>query len=113
MRKPTAKHRWLDWAEIFDSFRVVPRLFLLACFIWTVHTTYMLLVWYLGLPDGSRGLEASGFGAIVFGAQITFLKLVYTTYSQNGRDWNAVPTQVTSTSSQSTTVTGPVVEPEK
>lgn len=107
------KHRWLLWAEIFDSWRVIPRLFMLACFIWTVHTTYMLLNWYLKLPDAARGIEASGFGAVVFTAQVGFLKLIFDTYSRNGRDWNAAPTKnITSTMVRSTTVTEPDEAPQ-
>lgn len=85
------KAAWLHWAEIFDSWRVIPRLFFLACFVWVVSTTSTLLEWYVHLPKDERGLEASGFGAVVFTALVGFLKLVFDTYSKNGRDWTSKP----------------------
>lgn len=85
------KRSILDAAEMFDSWRIIPRLFMTACFIWVVWTTHTLLSWYVSLTSAERGLEASGFGAVVFTALIGFLKLVFDTYSRNGRDWNAAP----------------------
>lgn len=95
------KQAWLDAAEIFDSWRIIPRVFFAACFIWVVHTTSILLAWYTALPADQRGLEASGFGAVVFTALVGFLKLVFDTYSRNGRDWSGT----TKTSVTATTVT--------
>jgi len=92
------KNQWLDWAELVDSYRVFPRLFLVACFVWSVNTSYILIDWYIKLPDASRGLEASGFGTLTLTAILTFMKLVYTTYSDAGRSWGP-PTPSTTTSS--------------
>lgn len=85
------KAAWLHWAEVFDSWRVIPRVFFTACFIWVVYTTDILLRWYISLPKEDRGIEASGFGAVVFTALVGFLKLVFDTYSKNGRDWTSKP----------------------
>ena len=78
-------------AEVFDSWRVVPRLFLATSFWWAVYLTDKLVAWYIGLPHAERGPEASGFAAAVQLGVLAFLKLVYTTYSENGRDWNQQP----------------------
>lgn len=85
------KHRWLAWAEVFDSWRVIPRVFFAACFTWVVWLTHTLVVWYTHLPKDERGFEASGFGAVVLSAAFAFLKLVFDTYSRHGRDWNDAP----------------------
>lgn len=100
------KQRWLDTAEIIDSYRVVPRLFLVACFIWTMDITHVLLAWYMRLPPTERGLEASGFASVVFMSVFGFMKLVYDTYARSSRDWNGQPT-VTSTMVASTTTSPP------
>lgn len=95
---------WLHAAEVFDSWRIVPRAFLLACFIWAVDLTHVLVRWYMALPASERGVEASGFASITLVGVMGFLKLVYTTYAQTGRDWNqnAGSTTVASVTTQVT-----------
>lgn len=86
---------WLHSAELFDSWRIVPRLFLLACFIWAVTITGDLLRWYMELPAAQRGYEASGFASVVFLAVMGFLKMVYQTYADSSRDWNGHQSSIT------------------
>ena len=88
------KQRWLDLAELIDSYRVIPRIFLAACFWWTVVVTRELLFWYIRLPHEQRSIEASGFASVVFLTVFGFLKLVFSEYSANGRDWS-IQTQPT------------------
>lgn len=88
MRNP--KH-WLHLAETIDALRIFPRLFLGITLAWTIDMSYVLVNWYIHLPHAERGIEASGFGAVTFSAVLGFLKLVYDTYSANGRDWNQAP----------------------
>ncbi len=97
----------LHWAEIVDSFRVFPRLFLIGCFLWTVQVTHWLLSWYTHLPKEDRGLEVSGFASVVFVAVLGFLRLVYSTYSDAGRDWNQQPSTMTVARSTVTSTTTP------
>jgi hypothetical protein len=89
------KQAGLHWAELIDCWRVFPRLFLLACFLWTTDMSYVLLKWYMHLAKDERGLEASGFASVAFLAVLGFLKLVYTTYASTGRDWNQQPSSTT------------------
>ncbi len=96
------KQRWLDIAELVDSYRIIPRLFLAACFWWTVVVTRELLFWYMHLSHEERSLEASGFASVVFLSVFGFLKLVFDVYSANGRDWTAQ--SQTTTTVASTTV---------
>jgi len=86
---PTTKQAVLHWAESIDSLRVIPRLFLTSCFAWTVWVSYVCLEWYFHLPHTERSLEASGFASVVFLTVFGFLKLVYQTYSDTGRNWDA------------------------
>lgn len=102
------KQRLLDWAELIDSYRIYPRLFLACCFFWTVGISHMLLHWYMAMPKEERGIEASGFASVVFLTIFGFLKLVYQTYSDAGRDWsNSAVTQTTATRTQTTVVSPP------
>jgi len=101
-----AKHHWLDIAETIDSLRIFPRLFLSACFVWTVWMDYILVMWYINSPTAMHQLEASGFASIAFVAINSFLKFVFDTYTRGGRDWNGVTT-VASTTTTATSVSGP------
>ena len=87
----------LQWAELIDAYRIIPRTFLTACFVWTVWVSNICLVWYFHLTKDERSLEASGFASVVFLTVFGFLKLVYTTYAATGRDWNQAPPSVTQT----------------
>lgn len=98
--------KWLNYAERIDSLRIFPRLFLIACFWWAVKITWYLIVWYTHLAVAERGVEASGFGAVVLLGIMAFLKLVYTTYSDNARDWSQRAPSSTTTTVQQTTQTG-------
>ncbi len=103
------KQAWIDAGEVFDTWRVIPRIFLGVCLIWTMHVGYILVYWYIRLPDASRGIEATGFGSAVFLTILGFLKLVYSTYSENGRNWelyHAGKPPSTTTETSKTTITG-------
>ncbi len=99
------KQVMLHWAEAIDSYRIIPRLFLAACLFWTMQISHILLQWYTHLGKDERGLEASGFASIVFLAVFGFLKLVFETYSKNGRDWNQQPSTTTVERASVTTTT--------
>lgn len=86
-----SKHALLNAAEVFDSWRIVPRLFLVLTFWWCVYLTDKLIGWYIALPHAERGLEATGFASVVQAGVLTFLKLVFSDYAKNGRDWNERP----------------------
>lgn len=98
------KQRLLDWAELIDKYRIYPRIFLTACFFWTVVISHQLLTWYIAMPKDERGLEASGFASVVFLTIFGFLKLVYQTYTDAGRDWSEVARTHTSAKTTETTV---------
>jgi len=93
------KSKLLDWAELIDRLRIYPRLFLTACFIWTVWLSMMLVHWYTTLSKEDRSLEATGFGSITFVAVLGFLKLVYQTYTDAGHNYDISPTATVKTTS--------------
>lgn len=99
------KNAVLDIAEVFDSWRVVPRVFLAASFTWCVYLTDRLVGWYIHLPHAERGVEASGFASVVQIGVLAFLKLVFDRYSSTSRDWNDRPVAGTATSTTATVAT--------
>lgn len=105
--KPATKSKMLNVAEVFDSWRVIPRVFLAATFIWCVYLTDRLIGWYIGLPHAERGIEASGFASAVQIGVLAFLKTVFDRYSTSGRDWNqrVQPSVQTATVATSTVTT--------
>ena len=100
--KLATKLATLNWAESIDSLRIIPRTFLVACFMWAVGVTHELLHWYMAMPKEERSVEASGFASVVFLTVTGFLKLVYDRYAATSRDWSSM--QQTTTVASVTTV---------
>lgn len=100
------KQQHLDWAELFDSWRVVPRLFLAAWTIFTMDIGYQTLHWFFAQPANSRGFEEASVVVGVFTAALGMVKLVFDRYSQTGRDWNQQPPTSVSTLVSTTSTTG-------
>jgi hypothetical protein len=82
-----SKQAWLDAAEIFDAWRIVPRtiIFMIAHMVISLDTT--LVYWYIHLPAAQRSTaDAAAVGSIVtvlstlFGVSLKF-------YIDNGRSW--------------------------
>jgi hypothetical protein len=85
------KASFLHAAEIFDSWRVVPRvvLFLYGAFVYKV--TFYILDWYIHEPATARGTEESAVIVGIFSALTGFASWVFKVYSENGRDWAQNP----------------------
>jgi len=83
------KRSLLDAAEIFDSWRVVPRIIIgtfLLVFSWAVVYS---LQRYFGLPAAERTVAVTAFVSVVLTALTTALPFIVKIYTDNGRDWNA------------------------
>jgi hypothetical protein len=83
------KSALLDYAEVFDAWRVVPRLLLFGYAWWLVVIVDALLSWYMRLPIAAQTVQASGFcfGAIT--SVTTVGGYVYRIYANTGRDWDS------------------------
>lgn len=71
------KKKWLEFAEVLDSFRVVPRI-ILGLYGYFV---FYITEWYMNIPDPSNqqmGLITAVIGVAAFVVQI---------YSNSGRKW--------------------------
>lgn len=103
------KKEWLDAAEVFDYWRIVPRSILYGYAFLVGWVTYSLMQWYTHLPAGERTTEATSFGVAIFTAVTGFAPLIYKIYSANGRDLNAT----VAVASEETTITQSKTKPAK
>lgn len=79
----------LDGAEVFDSWRVVPRIIVivyLALLVWV--TTYFSLI-YFSLPAAERTTQVTAFVSVVLSAAYGAFPFVVKIYGAGGRDWDA------------------------
>lgn len=84
-----AKALWLDWAEIFDSWRIVPRAVLLSLLHMVVSLGFTLVYWYIHLPDGHRTAADAGAVVSIIGALSTLFGFSLKFYIDNGRMWGS------------------------
>lgn len=79
-------------AEIFDTWRVIPRVMLFGYSFFVWHITDFLLTWYTRQPAAERGVEESAMVAAIFTAVTGFSPWIFKIYSENGRNWTDNPT---------------------
>lgn len=85
------KAPFLHAAEVFDSWRVVPRLIVFFYGLFVYKVTFFILVWYSSEPPTARGVEESAVVGVVVTAVTGFAPLIYKVYSDSGRDWTKPP----------------------
>ena len=90
------KQRCLDAAEVFDSWRIVPRILLFGYCWWVAHVTDQSLSWYQHIPASERGIESAGLVGAIITAVTGMAVWVFKIYTDGGRDWDAMPSQTTS-----------------
>jgi hypothetical protein len=83
------KQARLDAAEIFDSWRVVPRIFLFGYSAMVVWLTIFITHEFFAIAPLERTTQVTAFAATVLTAAYGALPWVYKIYADNGRDWNA------------------------
>ena len=49
------KDKWLDWAEIIDALRVIPRIMMLGWLVFYMIYTWELTIWFFEVPDPTAG----------------------------------------------------------
>jgi hypothetical protein len=82
---------WLKWAEVFDSWRVIPRLLLAFYCTWSVYLIDKIVNWYIHLSIPAQTVQNAALITAVSGVLTGFGVPIFNIYSQNGRDWNAKP----------------------
>lgn len=98
------KAPWLDAAQVFDTWRVVPRMILFTYGGWVAHVTDSILAWYQHLPGNERTLEASGLAAGIITAITGLFPWIYRIYSDSANDWSGQQTSKTTLVSSTETV---------
>ena len=83
------KQLFLDAAEVFDSWRVVPRLILFGYCWWVSHVTDSSLTWYQHIPANERGVESAGLVGAIITAVTGMAVWVFKIYTSGGRDWDS------------------------
>lgn len=82
------KTRWIDFCEVFDSLRVVPRLILFLYGYWMARITDRLVSWFERLPAVERTASVTVFLSIVLPGVFGLAVWVYKIYAQGGRKWD-------------------------
>lgn len=87
------KQRWLDGAEVFDAWRVVPRATLYSFGTWTIYIADKTLTWYFHLPVAERTVQDAGLVTGVITAVTSIFGLTIKFYNTSGRQWTGQPAQ--------------------
>lgn len=90
MKQSTRSHM-MQVAEIIDTFRVFPRLFLLVYLFWIIRLTDWMVRWFMRLPAGERTVIVTTFVSIVTTGIFGLFIWIYKVYSDGGRDWQSSP----------------------
>jgi hypothetical protein len=85
------KAAFLHVAEIFDTWRVVPRILLFGYSWFVAHTTNFILGWYFQQPAAGRGTQETAVILGVFTALTGLAGWVFKVYVDNGRNWSDNP----------------------
>jgi hypothetical protein len=86
-----AKQVWLDWAEIFDAWRIVPRSIIYTYGAWTLWTCNRILTWYFALPVAQQTTQNAMLIGSLFTAATTLLNMAINFYQKSGRVWAGQP----------------------
>jgi hypothetical protein len=84
-----SKQKWLDAAQIFDTWRIVPRIVLFAYGWWAAQLTDWIVRWYEKLPSGERTGQVTAFVTIVLPGVFGLAVWVYKLYGDGATDWSA------------------------
>jgi hypothetical protein len=90
------KTQRLDFAEVFDALRVVPRIVLFSYLVWGALVIDRLFNWYMGLPVAAQTVQASGFCLGACAVVTGMSGVIYRIYANSGRDWDSATSLKTS-----------------
>lgn len=84
--------RWLEFAEVLDAFRLIPRIILIAVYTFVAWYTYKFTAFYfdlISMPNVSDWKLAAytAFGGLTIPAIVGLAKGMTDTYMKSGRDW--------------------------
>ena len=88
------RRRWLNAAEVFDSWRVFPRLIVATYIAFLIWLTTYFSMRFFALPAAERSAAVTAFASVVLTAAFGALAWIVKVYMDNGRDWDAKRDQV-------------------
>lgn len=83
------KEQWLAGAEVFDSWRVVPRLIVFIYLGLLAWLTVFFAVKFFNIPTVERTTQVTAFASVLLTAAYGAFGWVVKIYSDGGRDWDA------------------------
>jgi hypothetical protein len=92
-----AKQLWLDWAEIFDSWRIVPRAIMFMIAHMVVSLDWTIVYWFIHLPNDHRAASDATAACALVGVFSTLFGVALKFYMDNGRQWGTPPATTTDT----------------
>jgi hypothetical protein len=87
------KSKYLDFAQVFDQLRIVPRIVLFGYAFWVIHVIDKTLEWYQALPAAERTIEASGLATAIISVITGLFPWIYRIYSDAATDWSGQSTK--------------------
>lgn len=83
------KQAWLDRAEVFDSWRVVPRLIVLIYLAMLIWLTSYFAVKFFAIAAAERNTQLTAFASMLLTVAYGAFGWIYKIYGNTGRDWDA------------------------
>lgn len=103
----------MQLAEIIDTLRIFPRLFLLIYLFWIIRLTDRMVSWFIHLPAVERTVIVTSFFSIATTGIFGLFIWIYKIYSDGGRDWASSPVIPPVTLPAPAPMIVPTVEPAK
>lgn len=83
------KQMWLDFAEVFDTLRIVPRAILFIYGYWMIRVVDWTLHWYFAIPPLERTTQVTAVITVIIPGIFGLAVWVFKIYTAGGRDWDA------------------------
>lgn len=97
------KEKWLAAAEVFDAWRVYPRIILGGFAWWTIYVFDITLKWYFAQPAAERSVQDAGMVTALLSAITGLFTLVVKFYVNSGRQWQGGSVETATVSRSSVT----------
>lgn len=87
----TNKQLWLDWAEITDAWRAIPRAIIFTLLGWNIYLIDRIWSWYSHLATADRTVADAALIGTVITAVTGMFTLSLRFYQNSGRQWSGQP----------------------
>lgn len=84
-----SKQDWLDAAEVFDSWRVAPRLIVFLYLAFLFGLTAYFAIKFFDITAAERTTQLTAFASLLLTAAYGAFGWIFKIYTTGGRDWDA------------------------